>query len=144
MDSAFYPLDGDIPIFRAFKWKGHVGVDWVVIPGTNVRSILRGRVIELANNSRTYGRYVIVLHDDGHASLYAHLSKLLVKKGDIVEAGQVIALSGGAKGSDGAGASEGYHLHFEVRPPGHTDYNWWNVDPIAYIESHRITEQAPP
>lgn len=133
-EKIYYPVDKNIPVYRAFGWHKHVGVDWIIVPKTPVPSVKNGKVIELANDSKTYGRYVIVLHDDGYATLYAHLSQLLVKKGEVVQGGQIIGLSGGVKGSDGAGISEGYHLHFEVRPPGHLNYNWNNVDPIAYLE----------
>ena len=132
----FYPVGKDVPVYHGFNWGGdHRGVDYIVIPGTPVAVVRKGKVIELANDSRTYGRYVMVLHNDGFATLYAHLMKLLVKENEVVEGGQIIALSDGAKGSDGAGASKGHHLHFEVRPPGHHNNNWNNIDPVEYLKS---------
>jgi murein DD-endopeptidase MepM/ murein hydrolase activator NlpD len=89
----------------------------------------------MAQDTETYGRFIALLHDDGYSSWYAHLSKTLVHKLDNVKAGQVIGLTGGAVGSDGAGQSTGWHLHFEVRTPGNLDNNKKNVDPMKYIES---------
>ena len=92
------------------------------------------KLLSRQQDSKTYGGYCIVKHNDGYASLYAHLSKLMVKKGDVVKAGDIIGLSGGVPGQPGAGASTGYHLHFEIRVPGHLDSNKFNIDPIAYLE----------
>ena len=133
--SIVYPVDKMAPIYRPFGWHGHVGVDWIIVPGTPVPSIKDGEVIESAQDSKTYGGYLIVKHADDHASLYAHLSKLMVKKGDVVKSGDIIGLSGGVPGTPGAGASTGYHLHFEIRVPGHLDSNKFNVDPIPYLET---------
>jgi murein DD-endopeptidase MepM/ murein hydrolase activator NlpD len=137
---AYYPLDGNIPIYQAFGHGGprnpHVGVDFAVRVGTPVRAVLDGTVIECPLDSRTYGCYVLILHPDGCATLYAHLSKLLVKKGGAVHAGDVIGLSGGAIGGFGSGQTTGPHLHFEARPEGHTDTNRFNIDPMRYVESY--------
>jgi murein DD-endopeptidase MepM/ murein hydrolase activator NlpD len=130
----YYPVDKSILVFHGFKWGGtHVGVDWIVPVGTPIPSIKDGEVIESAQDSKTYGGYVLIKHDDGYGSLYAHLSKLKVKRGDNVKGGDIIGLSGGVPGTPGAGASQGYHLHFEIRPPGELDNNWHNVDPIEYL-----------
>ena len=136
LNTIHYPVDKSIPVYHGFKWGGtHVGVDWIVPVGTPILCIKDGKVIELAQDSKTYGGYLIIKHEDGYASLYAHLSKLNVKKGDTVKAGDSIGLSGGVPGTPGAGASTGYHLHFEIRVPGHLDSNKFNVDPIGYLET---------
>jgi len=136
-----YPV-GNIPVYHGFNWGGdHRGVDWIIVPGTDVRVAKKGKIIEEAEDSHTYGRYVLALHDDGFGTLYAHLSKKFVETGDAVEAGQVIGLSGGVPGSDGAGQSTGYHLHFEVRVPGHLDSNKYNVDPLVYLDAKQYTNR---
>lgn len=135
-ERACYPVSPPAPIYQAFGHHGHVGVDLTVKVGTPVRSVRDGLVIESAEDSPVYGRYLMVLHPDGYASLYAHLSKLEVKRGDYVRACQVIALSGGAVGADGSGHSNGYHLHFEVRPPEHSKDNRHNVDPLWYVRRY--------
>ena len=86
--SVVYPVDKMAPIYRPFGWHGHVGVDWIIVPGTPVPSIKDGEVIESAQDSNTYGGYCLILHADGYASLYAHLSELMVKKYDVVKAGR--------------------------------------------------------
>lgn len=140
-ESVRYPLDGEPHVFKPFtlgtKPNGHVGIDWDVPVGTPVHAIKDGTVCLMAQDTETYGRFIALLHDDGYSSWYAHLSKTMVHKLDIVEAGQVIGLSGGAVGSDGAGTTTGAHLHFEVRTPGNLDNNKKNIDPIEYIGGER-------
>jgi murein DD-endopeptidase MepM/ murein hydrolase activator NlpD len=68
-----------------------------------------------------YGKYVTIEHEDGVRSMYAHLSEILVKSGQRVEAGQVIGRMGST------GSANGAHLHFEVRVSGRA------VDPRYFI-----------
>jgi len=70
-----------------------------------------------------FGQLVQIDHGNGYETLYAHDQKLLVKEGDVVKKGQVIALSGTS------GRSTGPHVHFEVHKNGRV------VDPAAYIHS---------
>ena len=69
----------------------------------------------------SYGNYIILQHDDGYTTLYAHCNKLLVQKGDIVKAGNVIALVGQT------GDADGCHLHLEIKKEDK------NLDPAAFI-----------
>jgi murein DD-endopeptidase MepM/ murein hydrolase activator NlpD len=135
-ENPHFPIDGDPHVYQVFGLLGHVGIDWDVPVGTPIRAILNGTVIWAVQDSKVYGRYVTILHNDGYASLYAHLSKILAHKDDVVQGGTVIGLSGGAVGADGSGQSTGWHLHLEVRVPGHLDHNKYNVDPILYIKSY--------
>ncbi len=93
------------------KWKFHAGIDLAAPEGSDVFACKSGIVTTVGYNS-TYGNYIIILHNEKKTSLYAHLSKTLVKKGDRVTTGQVIGLVGTT------GASTGPHLHFEVRENG--------------------------
>jgi murein DD-endopeptidase MepM/ murein hydrolase activator NlpD len=136
-ENPHYPLDNML-VYQEFGHLGHVVADFKVPVGTLVYAILNGVVTMTCQDSKTYGRFVTILHGDGHESWYAHLSKTLVHKGDIVQGGTIIGLSGGAVGADGAGQTTGWHLHFEVRVPGHLDHNKYNVDPIKYILSYMI------
>jgi murein DD-endopeptidase MepM/ murein hydrolase activator NlpD len=95
----------------------HSGIDYGVPVGTSIAAAGDGTVSETGMH-RQYGRYLIIKHAGGKSTMYAHLSKILVKKGDKVTSGQEVAKSGGAKGSSGAGTSTGPHLHFEVRDHG--------------------------
>jgi len=89
----------------------HTGVDLIAVPGTPVLAAAGGVVSTNAHNSE-YGNVIDVDHDNGLTSRYAHLSKSLVKVGDVVMKGQVIAQVGST------GRSTGPHLHFEVREKG--------------------------
>ena len=114
----------------------HTGIDFKVPVGTNVYADVDGRVIEEHNNDRTYGRFIMILHPDGNASLYAHLSAFKVEVGDYVRGGDLVALSGGNPDDniEGDGVSSGAHLHWEVRAKGHIHNYKYNVDPIEYLQ----------
>jgi murein DD-endopeptidase MepM/ murein hydrolase activator NlpD len=89
----------------------HTGVDLIAPPGTPVMAAAGGVVSTVAFVPE-YGNIVDVDHDNGLTSRYAHLSKSLVKVGDVVMKGQTIAQVGAT------GRVTGPHLHFEVREKG--------------------------
>jgi murein DD-endopeptidase MepM/ murein hydrolase activator NlpD len=89
----------------------HTGVDLIAPPGTPVMAAAGG-VVSQVGYLAEYGNIVDVDHDNGLTSRYAHLSKSLVKVGDVVMKGQKIALVGAT------GRVTGPHLHFEVREKG--------------------------
>ena len=121
-----WPLPGHYVITSKFgnrlhpvlkKYSLHTGVD-IAGSGCNgdpVVAAAAGTVIK-ATYSNSYGNYVVIDHGGGITTLYAHSSKLLVKAGDKVKAGQQIMKVGTT------GYSTGPHLHFEVRKNGVT-YN---------------------
>jgi murein DD-endopeptidase MepM/ murein hydrolase activator NlpD len=98
----------------------HSGVDLAAPAGTPVHAAGSGRA-RVAWNPGGYGRYVIVDHGGGVATLYAHLESASVLTGDDVQAGAEI----GSVGS--TGLSTGPHLHFEVRRDGRP------VDPMPWL-----------
>ncbi len=89
----------------------HTGVDIIASPGTAVMAAAGG-VISTVAFVAEYGNIVDVDHDNGLTTRYAHLSRSLVKVGDVVMKGQKIALVGAT------GRVTGPHLHFEVREKG--------------------------
>lgn len=95
----------------------HKGVDYPVPANTPVEATLPG-VVRVNSDPDGYGDYVVIEHGDGLETRYAHLSSVHVRDGQRVEQGDVVALSGGAKGARGAGNSQGAHLHYEVRRNG--------------------------
>lgn len=97
------------PILRIYKL--HTGIDVAAASGTNILAANAGTVISAGWNNG-YGYMVMVDHGGGIVTLYAHSSKLLVSKGNIVAKGQAIAKVGST------GMSTGPHLHFEVRVNG--------------------------
>ncbi len=104
----------------------HSGLDIPQPQGSQVKAAAPGYVAWVRKGSQ-YGNYVMIIHADGLATLYAHLSKPLVKPDQFVNRGDVIALSGGLAGSPGAGLSTGPHLHFEIRKEGIP------VNPLPYL-----------
>lgn len=96
------------------KWTFHAGIDLAAPQGTDVLACKSGTVSTTGYNG-TYGNYIILLHSGKKTSLYAHLSEILVRKGEIVSTGQTIGLVGTT------GASTGPHLHFEVRENGNPE-----------------------
>lgn len=95
----------------------HTGIDIAASTGTSVKAVYKGTVI-FAQYMSAWGNYILVDHGSGYISAYAHNSKLLVKKGDKVKTGQVIAKAGST------GWSTGPHLHFGIKKNG----KW--IDPI--------------
>ena len=91
--------------------RAHKGIDYAAPTGTPVRTVGDG-VVEFAGNQRGYGNVIEIKHRDGKSTLFAHLSRIGVQKGQKVEQGQLI----GAVGS--TGFSTGPHLHFEFRVDG--------------------------
>lgn len=94
------------------KWKFHKGIDFAASEGTQTFACKAGTVTTCIKNDKIFGNYIIISHADGMTSVYAHLSKVFVKKGDWVSKGSVIALTGKS------GAVTGPHLHFEIRQNG--------------------------
>ena len=97
------------PIFQT--WRAHLGVDYAAAQGTPVRSVGVGTV-ESAGNMGGYGNAVVIKHNNGHTTVYAHLSKMLVRRGQSVSQGQTVGLVGAT------GWATGPHLHFEFRVNG--------------------------
>lgn len=89
----------------------HNGLDMHGNAGDPIRAAADGKVI-FAGVKGGYGNAVMIDHGGGMVTLYAHQSKLLVKEGERVKAGDVIGLIGST------GLSTGPHLHFEVRLNG--------------------------
>jgi murein DD-endopeptidase MepM/ murein hydrolase activator NlpD len=91
--------------------RAHKGIDYAAPTGTPVRTVGDG-VVEFAGNQRGYGNVIEIKHRDGKSTLFAHLSRIGVQKGQKVEQGDIV----GAVGS--TGFSTGPHLHFEFRIDG--------------------------
>ncbi len=98
----------------------HTGIDMAAPEGNHVFSVHDGLVL-LSEYDEVGGWYIVIEHAGQLQTYYGHLSKILVEKGNRVQAGQVIGLSGNS------GKTTGPHLHFEVVDHGET------VDPTAYI-----------
>lgn len=102
----------------------HSGIDFAAHEGSDVISVAAGVVVKSQGHPQ-YGHMVQINHGGGYATRYAHNKANLVKVGDVVKKGQVIALVGST------GRSTGPHVHFEVFKNGRI------VDPSSYI--HRAS-----
>lgn len=95
----------------------HQGVDIATPVGTPVYA-RAGGVVDFARLQGGYGNVIQINFGGGVTSRYGHLSRFNVKPGDVVEAGDIIAYSGGARGAPGSGDATGPHLHYEERVGG--------------------------
>jgi murein DD-endopeptidase MepM/ murein hydrolase activator NlpD len=125
------PAAGDITSHIRFGWPAsgriiegfcwHPGerndeINIAVAPGTEVHAVEAGRIAYAGDEMRGFHNLILISHADGWVSAYANDDELLVKRGDSVERGQVIARFG-----------DGDQLHFELR------HNWVSVDPLLYL-----------
>lgn len=106
------------PFTKARKF--HKGMDFTSPRGTPIYSTGDGRVIRRDNSASGYGKHVRIDHGFGYVTLYAHLSKYNVKRGQRVKRGDLIGYVGST------GRSQAPHLHYEVR------YNENAVNPINF------------
>jgi len=117
-----WPVPGYTNITSRYGWRFnntdfHTGVDisGANIYGANIVASNAGRVAfvnETYKQGVGYGKYVILDHGGGYSTLYAHTSEILVKEGQVVKKGEIIAKVGST------GWSTGPHLHFEIRIDG--------------------------
>ncbi|MBQ9246692.1 M23 family metallopeptidase [bacterium] len=115
----------------------HSGIDIAVPVGTPVKAIADGKIKVATGGIKGYGNAVYINHGDINGkrveSEYGHVSQFCVKVGQTVKKGQIIALSGGAKGAPGSGVSQGPHLHLTIREYDNTGAKGQHVEPNKYI-----------
>jgi murein DD-endopeptidase MepM/ murein hydrolase activator NlpD len=118
-----WPVRGKVITSYGAKTNGKAndGINLAVPEGTPVKAAEDGVVAYSGNELKGYGNLVLVRHSNGYVTAYAHASELLVKRGDTIKRGQIIAKSGqsGEVGSP--------QLHFEIRK-GSTP-----VDPLQFL-----------
>ena len=121
---AVTPIEGTITsrygVSSRIRKSTHTGLDISAVTGTDIKVVADGTVIS-AGYSGSYGYLVKVDHGNGVETWYAHTSKMYVKVGEQVEAGDVIAAVGST------GNSTGPHLHLEIRVNGE------HVNPQNYL-----------
>lgn len=108
------------PISGAYKL--HSALDIAVNEGTKVSAAWDG-IVTQSGFDATAGNYVWMVHKNGCETLYCHCSKIIVKEGDVIRAGETLALSGNT------GYSTGPHLHFGIKKDGEM------VDPLKYLNA---------
>ena len=107
------------PIYKIKKF--HYGIDFTAPTGAEIYATGDGVVKEVISSRRGYGNHVVIDHGFGYATLYAHMSRFNVKKGQEVKRGDVIGFVGST------GTSTAPHLHYEVHEKGK------KVNPINYF-----------
>lgn len=107
------------PFYRTLQ--AHQGVDYTLPEGSRIFATADGVVKEVRGKNSTSGITVVVDHRNGYVTSYSHLQNAKVKRGQRVQRGDIIALSGNT------GLSLAPHLHYEIR------YNGVRVDPIHYF-----------
>ena len=139
------PFIGNFPISQTFGENGngaggeagpsigHNGLDFATPIGTPVVAVQNGAVLAAGTDAAGYGEYVVLGHDWGQ-SLYAHLHEMHVVRGQQVQAGDQLGLSGNS------GLSNGPHLHFGMRiHPFSVEDGWFGYsDPEPYLR--RLTQ----
>ncbi|ABR50827.1 peptidase M23B [Alkaliphilus metalliredigens QYMF] len=116
------PTRGRLTSGFGTRWgRRHEGIDVAGPTGTAVNAADAG-LVSFAGYNGAYGNLVIINHENGYQTYYAHNSSLLVKKGDRVYKGEQIAKMGST------GRSTGPHLHFEVRKNGSP------VNPLSFVK----------
>ncbi len=95
--------------YRPAFGRNHKGIDVKVYIGDTIVSAFDGKVRIVKYDRGGYGKYIVIRHNNGLETIYGHLSKQIVKVGDVVRAGEPIGLGGNT------GLSTGSHLHFETR-----------------------------
>lgn len=89
-----------------------------------------GGTVTTSAYSSSYGNYIVISHGNGYTTLYAHMSKRVASKGDVVQQGDLIGYVGST------GNSNGPHLHFEVW------YNGSRTDPLNYFSGVEVDDDA--
>ncbi len=120
-----WPARGALTSGYGWRWgRMHRGIDIAAPTGTPIVAAAPGIVTYADWNSGGYGNLVEIQHPNGSLTVYAHNSQILVREGQKVSQGELIAKMGST------GRSTGPHLHFEIHPKGNGA-----VNPMAYLPS---------
>lgn len=123
MSNYCMPINGKITSqFGSRRYRYHYGTDIKLETGDSVLASFSGKVRIVDYESRGYGHYVVIRHENGLETVYAHLSKVLVGLDQKISSGEVIALGGNT------GRSTGSHLHYEIRFLGNA------MNPVKIID----------
>jgi murein DD-endopeptidase MepM/ murein hydrolase activator NlpD len=85
------------------------GINIAAQPGTPIRAAAAGTISYAGNELRGYGNLILIKHDDGYVTAYAHAERITVQRGDTVTKGEIIAYAGST------GDVTSPQLHFEIR-----------------------------
>ena len=123
LEGFYFPSDGIVTSkFGMRNKRPHYGIDLKIKMHDTIRAAFDGKVRLEKYEPRGYGYYMVIRHNNGLETIYAHLSKYLVKVNQHVIAGEPIALG------NNTGRSSGTHLHFETRFMGNP------IDPSSLVD----------
>ena len=125
------------PIYKTRKL--HTGMDFSAKSGTPIYATGDGEISEINNLRNGYGKHVIINHGYGYKTLYGHMSKYIVHKGQKVKRGEVIGYVGST------GTSVAPHLHYEVIKDGRkinpVNFYYNDLTPDEYEKMLEISSQ---
>lgn len=125
------------PIYKTRKF--HAGMDFSAKTGTPIYATGDGEVFKVRKSRRGYGNHVIIQHGYGYKTLYAHMSKYIVKRGQKVQRGDIIGYVGST------GTSVAPHLHYEVHKDGKkinpVNFYYNDLNPEQYEKMLEISSQ---
>jgi DNA-binding transcriptional regulator GbsR (MarR family) len=135
MASGFgYRID---PIYKTKKF--HKGMDFSATKGTPIYATGNGKISKVIRSRRGYGNHVVINHGYGYKTLYAHMTKYIVKKGQSVKRGEIIGYVGST------GKSVAPHLHYEVHKDGRkidpVNFYYNDLNPDEYEKMLEISSQ---
>ena len=126
------------PIYKTRKM--HTGMDFSAKSGTPIYATGDGRISKVRRSRRGYGNHVIIDHGYGYKTLYAHMKKYTVKKGEKVKRGEVIGYVGST------GTSVAPHLHYEVHKDGKkinpVNFYFNDLNPEEYEKMLEISSRS--
>ncbi|PCH69339.1 MAG: peptidase M23 [Bacteroidetes bacterium] len=118
------------PIYKTRKF--HMGMDFTAPTGTDIYATGNGRVEKIKWSRRGYGNHVIIDHGYGYKTLYAHMVKINVRRGQRIKRGQIIGFVGNT------GTSVGPHIHYEVIKDGKRvnpiNFYFNDLSPEEYVQ----------
>ncbi len=129
-------------VYSKFGLPGHEGIDLKASEGSEIYAVADGFVSDIRLDGfsdpmlKPYGNQVRIKHDGGYETIYAHLSQVMVTRGQFIIAKQLIALAGNS------GHSKGAHLHLSLKKQdatnaGETEFPYDLVDPEPYLDSFK-------
>ena len=125
------------PIYKTRKF--HAGMDFSAKSGTPIYATGDGKILKVRKSKRGYGNHVKIDHGYGFVTLYAHMTKYIVRKGQKVKRGEVIGYVGST------GKSVAPHLHYEVHKDGRkinpVNFYYNDLNPDEYEKMLEISSQ---
>jgi hypothetical protein len=137
------PFGANPQIYGRWDMPGHEGLDIRALPNTNIYCSADGVVYQVQQNPKVhaYGIHVRVRHEGGYRTVYGHLAKTSLSKGDKVSVGQVLGKA------DSTGASTASHLHFTLKQDHSTetrktDYPKDIIDPTPFMVWPEVSKKT--